>query len=253
MRLYDTLIIGSGYSSAGYALTHKNSIIIEENQCVDVGFYLPLRSFVHTQYNPVTELGKRLNETFEKYNLFSDGYMCTNSFESAFCKFLSKEDIEILIKCRIVEMNKQEDGIYKVVICSNEGLSTIYAKNIIDTTVSVATSEKYMTVLFVAENFDDAKTALLKVFQSAVFSKAFYDKRYAMHIPCGETDDVNEMLCFIHDKWLLSGTDAKVLYVPPVFYPLNFKPNKNDFQNDFCFSNPIAAFEAGISFAGGIE
>ena len=108
-----------------------------------------------------------------------------------------------------------------------------------------------MTVLFVTENFDDAKTALLKVFQSAVFTKAFYDTRYAMHLPCGDIDDVNEMLCFIHDKWLLSGTDAKVLYVPLVFYPVNFKTNKNDFQNDFCFSNPIAAFEAGISFAGG--
>ena len=164
MNTYDTLIIGSGYSPVGYALTNKNCLIVEETQCCDTHFYLALKSFLHNEYSPVTELGKNLMSFFEKYNLFGDGYMLTNALEAAFCDFLSEQNINIFLKCRVVSKFLQDDGTYKVTLHSNEGHSTIIAKKIIDTTLISKDYENYYTVLYLTENADSAKSVLTEAF-----------------------------------------------------------------------------------------
>lgn len=248
MHVYDALIIGSGYSAVGYALKNGNSIIIEETQCCDSQFYLPLRSFVCDDYSPVTDLGKRLNSVFEKYNLFKDGYMCTNAFEPAFCEFLRTEKVEIFLKSRVVNYIKT-DGIFEITVISSEGLSTIYAKNVFDTRPQ-KDAKRFLTVLSMTKDIDSAIKLLSNTFEDATFEKAFYDDRFAMHLPA-EILDINEMLINIHDKWLLAGTEAKILYVAPVFF--TEKDSSVDFPKDYNFSNPIEAFEAGILFQGGAK
>ena len=253
MNIYDTLIIGSGYSSVGYALTNKNCLIVEETQCCDIHFYLALKSFMHNEYSPATEPGKKLMSFFDKYNLFSDGYMLTNAMEAAFCDFLSEQNINIYLKCRVVSKLLQNDGTYKVTLHSNEGLTTIIAKKIIDTYLISKDCENYYSILYLTENADCAKSALTEAFPDAEITRAFYKDRYAMHIPCGNINDVNEMLSTIHDKWLEAKVKAQILYTAPVFFKkCQEKHNKTKvFPVDCYFDNPIAAFEAGITFAGG--
>ncbi len=253
MHMYDYIIIGSGYSSAGFALKNGNCVICEESQCCDPNFYLPLRSFIHREYTPETELGKELCGVFNKHALFDGSYMCTNAFESAFCEFLWDKSIDILLKCRVVSIEKKDDGTFIATVYTNEGLSTLYAKNIIDTTPCQRDEKSYMTVLYMTEKTQEAEKALSEVFDSGIFTKAFYENRYALHIPVTETEDVNEMLCRINDKWLTVQTDARILYASPVFYsiPHNKEYDKSTFPKDYYFENPIAAFEEGIFFAGG--
>lgn len=250
MHLYDSLIIGAGYSSLGYALKNGNSIIIEENQCADPNFYLSLKNFSYTEYTPVTDLGKKLNSVFEKYNLFKDGFMCTNAFEPALCEFLTKENVEILLKSRVVNFKKLNDGTFEILVISTEGLSTFYAKDVIDTRPS-KNAQKYLTVISMTENIDPAVKILSEVFENSTFEKAFYCDRFAMYLPAG-TSDINEMLNNIHDLWLTAKVDAKILYVAPVFAT---KADKNNvlFPKDYNFSNPIEAFEAGVLFQGGAK
>lgn len=248
MHLYDALIIGSGYSSLGYALARKNCIILEETQCCDAHFYLPLKSFIYDKYTPVTVFGKELNSMFEKYNLFNDGFMCTNAFEPTFCQFIAKENVNIILKSRVVTCKKLDDK-FEVTFISAEGLVTVYAKNVYDTRPA-KTAKRYITVISMTENIDSAVKILSKTFTDATFTKAFYDDRFAMHLPVNSTADINETLSYIHDKWLLASVDAKILYVAPVF-----ATKKDDepfgFPKDYNFKNPIHAFESGVLFAGG--
>jgi len=71
MRIYDTLIIGCGYSSAGYALAGGNCILCEENQLCDSHFTMPLGSFRYHRYTPKTPDHSRLLEAFTELELFS--------------------------------------------------------------------------------------------------------------------------------------------------------------------------------------
>ena len=48
MEQFDTVLIGSGYSSIGYAVGNKKTLIVEEQEIADTHFYLPLRSFRYT-------------------------------------------------------------------------------------------------------------------------------------------------------------------------------------------------------------
>ena len=252
MHVYDSLIIGSGYSSSGYALTKKNCIICEESHCCDTHFYLPLKGFKHVKYTPVTTLGKRLDALFESYGLFKDDSMCPNCFESAFCRFLSGENADILLKCRVVKTVLTDGGIYEVTVSTAEGLNTLYAKNVFDTSKASGKATRYITVLYMGSDGAAAENALSKVFTDATFTTAFYSGRFAMHLPAGEITDINEMLCRIEDKWKTADTDARILYVPPVFaYCSDECATPCTFPNDIDFQNPIAAFEAGIRFAGG--
>ncbi|MBR6765946.1 MAG: hypothetical protein IKM06_05605 [Clostridia bacterium] len=252
MHVYDSIIIGSGYSAVGYTIKNGNTITLEESHTCDTQFYLPLKSFIHTEYKPVTPLGIRLDSHFNKYGLFKDGYMCTNGFEPAFCEFISKESVDILLKCKVISVERLDDGICKVTIFTAEGFSTVYAKNVFDSKGTKDHSKKYLTVLFVTENGESDIKKLSAVFDGSTFTKAFYDTRYVMHLPLKDIIDVNEAISYIDDKWKTADTDAKVLYIPPVFC-FTQEANESTFPKDQCFSNPIAAFEAGILFNGGEE
>ena len=244
MHLYDSLIIGSGYTWVGFALKRKNCIICEESQCCDPNFYLPLRSFNAEKYVPVTEQGKKLASVFNKYELFNDEDMCANALEPAFCEFLSQEDINVLLKCRVIDYEKTDDGNYKINVITAEGISTLYAKNVFDS-VPDNTSNR-ITVVFSTENSEKAISELSATFKNAVFSKAFYKNRYAMFLPV-HNSDVNEMICYIHDNWKTQ--EAKVLYIPAVFSPYSFK--EKNFPADCNYTSPLKAFEAGVKFSGG--
>ena len=237
MHIYDSLIIGSGYYSAGYAISRKNCVICEEHQVCDTSFYLPMRSFAYAPYTPKTEEGSALLRIFHSLPLFNSGYQNTNCFEFAFCKYITKSPLKILLKCRVVSAKKQPDGIYDVTIQTNEGISHLFARNILNTANTADC--KFYTVLFVSENIEGDRSKLLSAFSAATVEPAFYKDRYALHIPVSDQDE-NSVKVEVYNKWKMLNIGAKILYMAPVFYG-----DKTDDQ----YKNPIEAFEAGY-FSG---
>ena len=242
MNIYDTLIIGSGYASIGYATACANTVICEEHQICDTQFYLPLRSFRYKHYSPKTEGGAQLLNIFESLALFRDNEQNANGFEFAMCKYIAQKQLDILLKCRIVSIVRQPNLIYDVTVQTNEGLTHLFAREILDMTNK--SSEKHFTVLFVCDNIEKVRDKLLSAYSGAQIESAFYEGRYALHILAQDTDE-NRIKLEVYEKWRSLGIDAKILYMAPVFYG----SASADKLCDSDYENPIEAFEAGYFYA----
>ena len=242
MNVYDTLIIGSGYSSIGYAAAIPNTVICEEHQICDTSFYLPLRSFRYKQYCPKTEEGAQMLDIFQSLSLFRDNEQNTNKFEIAICKYISEKQINILLKCRVIHIDHSSDDLYDVTVQTNEGLTHLFAKKIID--ITNKSSEKRYTILFICDDIEKTSDKLLSAYSGAQIESAFYPGRYAIHIPVHNTDE-NRIKLEIYEKWRSFGIDAKILYMAPVFYGAA----RTDKLCDDHYENPIEAFEAGYFYA----
>lgn len=242
MKLYNTLIIGSGYSSIGYAMASPETVICEEHQICDTSFYLPLRSFRYNAYSPKTEEGSELLGIFNSLSLFRENEQNTNGFEFAMCKYIAQKKLDVLLKCRIVSVVRQPDLTYDVSVQTNEGLTHLFAKKVLD--MSNRSDEGYFTVLFICDDIEKVKDKLLSAYSGAQIESAFYKGRYALHVSaCGT--DVNRIKLEIYEKWRSLGIDAKILYMAPVFYG----EVNADKLCDYNYDNPIEAFEAGYFYA----
>ena len=242
MKVYDTLIIGSCYFSAGYAAANPRTVICEEHQICDTSFYLPMRSFRHTPYSPITEEGATLLHRFHALSLFRGNEQNTNGFEFAFCQYIAEKKPELLLKCRVIHIKQQTDGIYDVTVQTNHGLEHLFAEKILDTTDR--SDQKHFTVLFVCDDIQKAKDKLLAAFNGAQIEPAFYKGRYALHMAVGNTDE-NRIKLGVYKTWCSLDTDAKILYMAPVFYGAPSPIATCDSHYD----NPIRAFEAGYFYA----
>jgi len=247
MHIYDTLIVGSGYFSAGYALKRGNCIICEEHQICDTGFYLPLRSFSYTPYIPQTADGRELLSEFESLSLFDGGMQELNRFELAFCRFAVNKSLKTLLKCRVISVEAQSDGVYCVTVQTNEGISALFARSILNT--SEAPAKKRYTVLFVSDCLQDAeREKILNAFPEAEIEPAFYSGRYALHFSADGYDE-NTVKVYAYETWKTLCTEAKILYMAPVFYG----EGRGDGIGDGDYGNPIMAFECGMRYADAAE
>lgn len=242
MNVYDTLIIGSGYSSIGYAAACPSTVICEEHQICDTHFYLPLRSFCYKHYSPKTEEGALLLNIFESLALFRDNEQNANGFEFAMCKYVVQKQLDILLKCRIISIVRQPNLIYDVTVQTNEGLTHLFAENILNTTNR--SNKKRFTVLFVCDDIEKVRDKLLSAYSVAQIESAFYEGRYALHFFAQDTDE-NRIKLEIYEKWRALDIDAKILYMAPVFYG---EANADKLCDDN-YENPIEAFEAGYFYA----
>ena len=243
MKIYKTLIIGCSYFSVGYAAAHPDTVICEEHQICDTGFYLPLRSFRYKPYAPKCEEGKRLFSIFDSLSLFRGDEQNTNGFEFALCKYIAEREIDVMLKCRVISVLQRQDGIYDVTVQTNEGLSHLFAESVIDTVDR--RGERRFTVLFICDDIGSAGGKLLSAFGGAEIESAFYKGRYALHIPVGDTDE-NRIKLEVYERWRALDTDAKILYMAPVFYGERSESETCDAH----YGNPIEAFEAGYFYEG---
>ena len=243
MKIYKTLIIGCSYFSVGYAAAHPDTVICEEHQICDTGFYLPLRSFRYKPYAPKCEEGKRLSRIFDSLSLFRGDEQNVNGFELALCKYIAESEIDVMLKCRVISVLQRQDGIYDVTVQTNEGLSHLFAESVIDT--SGRRGERRFTVLFVCDDIGSVRESLLHAFCGAEIESAFYKGRYALHIPVGDTDE-NRIKLEVYERWRALDTDAKILYMAPVFYG----DGKGSKTCDAHYVNPVEAFEAGYFYEG---
>lgn len=242
MKIYDTLIIGCSYFSVGYAMNNPNTIICEAHQTCDNNFYLPIRGFDYKPYKPQTSEGEKLLEIFNSRNLLSEKGHNVSAFEGAFCKYIYENNVNVLLKCRVIR-TKESNGVYDVTVQSNEGLSHIFARKILNS-LSDAPKNLY-TALFISTDIEKDKPILLSAFKGSVIKSAVHDRRYAIHIPVTITDE-NLVKVWVYENWKNANVDAKIIYMSPIIYSSN-KSNKVCDDN---FISPIQAFEAGYLFKG---
>ena len=241
-HIYNTLIIGCGYFSVGYAVSDGNSMICEESQICDTRFYLPLKSFRSNPYSPKTAEGARLLDVFTRLSLIEGESLNTCGFECGFCKYITETDANILLKCRVVGIS-EENGVYDAKIQTNEGLSHLYAKKILRA-FSEETNKRF-TVLFTAEDIVSVSAELKDAFPGATLEPAFYRGRYALHITWEDYDE-NTVKLAVYNTWNEKNIKAKIIYMAPAFAVDSQNPCSDDF-----YDNPIKAFEAGYFYAKG--
>ena len=245
MKIYDTAIIGSGYTAMGYALKKGNSIIIEESETADVNFYLSLKNFFNNQYAPKNEQGKALLSLYESLNLFKGNEQNLNGFECGFCEFVFQNGLEFLFKTRVIDIQK-ENEVTKLSLITSGGIEYVYAKNVLDLTKSTPDS-KTLTILYSTDCPTKTEELLKATFSGCVVENAFYDNRYAVRIPVKVNADFNDTKIEIFERWKKANPNAKILYFAPIF--ANVFSHSKDAMQDGYYLNPIEAFEYGVMLA----
>lgn len=243
MKVYDTLLIGSGYASLGFALTRRNCVIIECQQSADTRFYLPLKSFKATNYSPKTKLGKELNQLYSEKGFYKNDMINLNGLECGFCEFISRFNVDIFFKSRVISINKIEE-LYEVSIIGVNGITTLKAKHVIDSTKAYS-YDTSLTILYSSANPKKVAQDLITTFPKCSIEKAFFDNRYAVHIPANG-DDYNLSKRNIFRVWKKAQIDAKIIYFSPV---LSRHITEGNTLNDELYDNPIKAFDVGVEFA----
>lgn len=260
-NVYNTIIIGSGYTSVGYALSNKNTLILEQSENADTTFYLALTNFNVKTVTAKTLVGKELLEKFSSHNLFKDGAQCLNAFECALCDFILDKGVEILFKTRVLSISeKDNNGIITLTVLTVSGIQTLKTNKLIDARYchkyndcsneqqSKGDCKNFWTVLLMTDNPDVAKQTLLNTFNGAIFENAYFEGRYALHIPIDNFNDFNQMKIEVFDKWTKAKPDCKILYFAPTTFAVPTVV-KNGFPIDCEFDNPISAIDSGYNYA----
>ncbi len=233
MEFFETVLLGSGYSSCGYAASGADCLIVEEQEIADTHFYLPLRSYRHTPYTPTTDEGRALAEIFGSLGLVKDGRQNVNGFEVALCRYLAERELPLLLKARAVR-REERDGRILLTLSTNEGLLEVSCRRVIDT--RSGQKRQRMTALCTVR--EEAAAVALSLLTGWEVSEAFYPGQYALFAEL--SGDVNVALCKIADA--VEGAEGvRLLTVAPCFAA----DGEGRLLSDDDYENPIAAFEAG--------
>lgn len=235
MKTYEIIVLGSGFTSLGIASKYDSTLIIEKEECLDVNFYEPYKSYKYTPFTPTLSGSKRLKEIFDELKLFDGDRQNVNGFDVALCNYAKEIGAKILLRTVVVSVEKI-NGLYKVTVYNNGGIKSYFSKRVIDTRSEKL--NKSFTVLFVGSS--EEIPSIEKAFNGKVYN-AFYDGWYALKINANNFD-VNDIKVYVYDKWKESKIKAKILSMPTDFCYDSKNPNCDGF-----YLNPIEAFEFGES------
>lgn len=239
MHIYDTIIIGSGYMSAGFSVTKGNCIICERTELCDAHFGASLCCNKISDYRPETVEGNRLYKIFDSMKLIKDGFVNINASECALSEYIIEKELEVLLKCRVIDI-ASENGIFSATVITNSGIDKIYAKKVMDFSCE---GKDYLTVQFISNDIENDITLLENEFGKISYEKTFYENRYALFVP-SQGLDINTLKLEIYEKWHKSGTKAKILHIPSAMFS-----KKSGKVCDDMFDNFFEAFEYGIKEA----
>ncbi len=244
MKIYDTVIVGSGYASLGYAMTHPRCLIVEERESCDNSFSLTLRSFKKEEYTPTTEAGRRLEEKLVHLGLLSDGMMNASGLECALCEQILDAKVEVLIRTRIISTERVGE-LYRLRIINGGGITSVLTRRILDT---CAVLDRFsLTALFTSKNPERDIPTLLASFPGATCERAFYRDRYALHVPSELDGDPHALCAQVYRTWCAADHGACLIYVAPVL-----SAEAQEMGNplcDACYTDPVAAIDAGAKYA----
>ena len=134
MEQFDTVIVGSGYYAFGYAMTHENTLIVEETQMADRHYAACLRPFDVSRVEACGEAAA-LFESMKAQNIIRDGRVRLAGLEAGLCDFATRFSPRVLLDTVCTGIEKTGEG-DRVALFNNEGASEILARRVIDTRVS---------------------------------------------------------------------------------------------------------------------
>lgn len=244
MKTYETLLIGCSYSSVGYALAEKNTLIVEENEMADTRFYLPLKSYKTTTYQPTTSHGEKLLECINSLGLIQNGVINANGLECAFCDFISQNQLDIIFKSRIINSEWQNDHFCSQII-TNSGIITVKSKKIIDT--RVLNPQKTTLTVLLKGNLSQTESQLItSAFANSYIENTLYTDVFSLFLEQSSKAEYNQILKDFYATWKNLGATTKVLYIAPL--TASKSEMQQGFPKDEYFDNPIKALEMGYAF-----
>ncbi|MBQ9116298.1 MAG: hypothetical protein IJY04_04695 [Clostridia bacterium] len=126
MRSYDTVILGSGFFSFGYALNSESCLIVERTQLADPNF-----SGTFNGFHAANGESSPLFDFFTENGLIKGTSVNAPLAESALCAYTVPYKPEILLGTDCVSVS--QNGLrYDITLFNSEGFSTVSAKHVIN-------------------------------------------------------------------------------------------------------------------------
>lgn len=132
MREFDTVILGSGYFSIGYALNSENVLIVERTQLADPNFGGTLNGFRFEENDTWTAETKSLHSFYQENKIVDGDRFNSSVSESALCAYVKHRKLSFLLGTECIGIEKCDGG-YRILVANNGGNSKIFCKKVIDT------------------------------------------------------------------------------------------------------------------------
>lgn len=243
MKIYDTVLLGTGFASLGYAATRGNCLIIEERENCDNAFSLPLRVFKKSEYVPTAPVAAELDKTLTDLGIVKDGDMNAPALECGLCEQILRSGVEVLLRTRVISTTRDGE-IYRLRIINGEGISTVLTRQILDTGATFTPIS--LTALFMTAHPDTDLSVVHSLFPTATVQSAFYPDRYALTLPA-HGDSAAALSEKIYDAWTSVDHTATLMYVSP---KLSLAPSgETNPLSDWNFADPVAACDSGTTLA----
>ena len=130
---YNTVLLGSGYFSIGYALSCPNTLIIERSQILDPNFGGTLSGFsLRSENNDSSANASPLITHYAENGFLSDGAIHINLSEIALSSFVTDKGLNVLLGVETIGVERNEDG-FTVTYQTSNGNVSVEADRVIDT------------------------------------------------------------------------------------------------------------------------
>ena len=235
-----TLVIGSGYSSLGYAMSHDDTLIAEALELTDVSFGAPLRLFESDSVPAPDAPSRALYDYYLSLGVIEGNKINASALECGFSGFALDNGVRIMLKSRVISV-EEECGGYCCRVITNSGIITVRAERVIDMRPS---GDRFMTFLFTASD-DAALCAIADAFPRGRVVPAFYEGRYALILPVGSADEISSLKAQVYSRWGEVSSGAKLLYTAPYSFCVG---SGGSLPLDSAYTDPFSAYDAGYLY-----
>ena len=252
MKSFDTVILGSGYFSIGYAFNSDSVLIIERTQLADPNFGGTLSGFTFNASAEWTNETQSLYRYYMDKKIVSGISMNSSVSEVGLCAYIEKRNINILLGTECVGIKKLDEG-YEITLINNGGYDRLLCKKILDT--RYLDGKRYLNVL--CRGFADTSAlGAPENFEFAV-TGAFETEEYVIEFAFADGVNVNvskvEALRFLEKNF--AGCGAQIVQCAYAMHASRLLPayeyGEIPVVHEISFGDAFAAFDAGVRAAFG--
>ncbi len=259
-KIYDTIIFGCSYISIGFASANKNTLIIEETELVDHSFFGALNVGKNWDYIPETNEGKHFKKALEGFDIINGKLASINELSPVVFDYIKRTKLNILFLTNTVSIDKKE-AFYEIVIFNNSGLSTLKAKNIIDTT-PLGFFKKTSNILskninlLSYNNSSEFDAMIVKAFgkDAEVIAGNRHNERF-VKIPLKIEANMTDARKVINDGWKIHLAEKCKIAMIAFDFHYEYEKTVCTISHDFLkltdsnFENAVQAFDFGANFS----
>ena len=247
---YDAIIIGSGYFSIGYALTHPSTVIIERAQILDPNFGGTLSGF--TVCTEVTKAKSSPIAThFADNGFLKNGTFHANLSEIALSTFVADSSLPILLGTEIANVERTADG-FKVTYMNADGMTEVEADKVFDTRDSGEKNTLNVLCQKTGENSEDLPECSGFTVSTAT---AFYDGEAVLRFRFDQYTECNRAKAEAMRYFEKHGDSLGLKPIKFAYRTFSDNGNAENYSNgiikinELDLGDPFAAFDYGSTYA----